>query len=792
MDGAKTNGCCLRIEMTGHDIIPGATDAPSASPLMPVGRFILLVALLVFAAYPDVCLGVAVFFHRDFSAFGFPLAAYYRESFAAGQWPLWNPLSNCGIPFLAQWSPLCFYPPALLFLVAGDTYSISLFCLAHQCLGGLGAYWLARRWTGNTLAAGVAGVGYALHGLMFNSLMWPHFIAGLSWAPWLMGAVERGCERGKTSLAWAVAVGAMQMATGAVEAILFSWVLAGGLVLFKPGNQPGEAGRPMRLLRLAVMVAWISALAAVQLLPFFELLSASQRNVNFDNSSWSMPLWGVANLLVPIYGCIPSTSGVYSQYVQEWTSSYYPGLAVVLLAGVALQKSRNYRVIFLWVALALGVVLAAGEPGRVLPFMRSICPPLQFIRFPVKFLIVSMLAFPLLAAYGVRWLVEDGGMRAKIRTLLWHGSFYVVCVAIILISTVWIVNYESYRMPAIWNGFWRVVCAGAALGALMWLAPRPDTRLKYLMALVFLGILGLDFVTHMSRQNPTVAKEIYKPGLNPLLLKPLPNGSRIMVSPKMFNTMLRTGSTNPVEYGLKHRTALVWNWNLVDSLPKVDGFFPLYTREQSHVFDALYGLGTNGLAPGVLDYLGVARISSDERLFEWDDRATWLPLVTAGQTPVFTNYAGGLYGLLARDYDPRHGLLLPEEERVHIQAQAAPSATVSNIQIAPHQIRFVVQSSLVATQSMLVSIAQTHFRPWKAYVDDTPTPIFRANHAFQAIQVPGGTHQVVLRYEDRAFSLGWKISLAALGCWLIYFMMNAIRSRTGLTPAAVGGAKQSE
>lgn len=775
--------------MTGHDVITGATEAPSASRLMPAGRFILLLALLVFAAYPDVCLGVAVFFHRDFSAFGFPLAAYYRESFSAGQWPLWNPLSNCGIPFLAQWSPLCFYPPALMFLVAGNTFSISLFCLAHQCLGGVGAYWLARRWTGNSLAAGVAGVGYALHGLMFNSLMWPHFIAGLSWAPWLIGTVERGCERGRTSLVWAVVVGALQMATGAVEAILFSWVLAGGLVLIKPGNRPGETGRLMRCLRLGVMVAWISALAAVQLLPFFELLSASQRNVNFDNSSWAMPLWGAANLLVPIYGCIPSTSGVYSQYVQEWTSSYYPGVAIVLLAGVALQKTRNYRVLFLWAALVLGILLAAGEPGRVLPFMRSICPPLQFIRFPVKFLIVSMMAFPLLAAYGVKWVEEWGDARTRNRTILWHGLFYVVCVVVILISTLWIVNYEDHRVPTLWNGIWRLVCAGLGLGALVWLVPKPDTRVKHLVAVVFIGILGLDFVTHMSRQNPTVAKEIYQPGLNPLLLKPLPNGSRIMVSPRMFNTMLRTGSTNPVEYGLKHRTALVWNWNLVDPMPKVDGFFPLYTREQSHVFDALYGLGTNGLADGVLDYLGVARISSDERLFEWDDRATWLPLVTAGQAPIFTNYAGGLYGLLSRDYNPRRALLIPEEERPHIQAQADPAASVSNIQITPHQIDFTVRSSLAATQSMLVSVAQTYFRPWKAYVDGIPTPIFRANHAFQAIQVPGGSHQVVLRYEDHAFAWGWKVSLAALISLLVFLGMSVLRAQNALVPPLCKGAK---
>ena len=66
------------------------------------GRFAFILAAFVFAVHPDVILGLGTFFFRDFGFFGYPLAFHHRESFWHGEIPLWNPLNNCGLPFLAQ------------------------------------------------------------------------------------------------------------------------------------------------------------------------------------------------------------------------------------------------------------------------------------------------------------------------------------------------------------------------------------------------------------------------------------------------------------------------------------------------------------------------------------------------------------------------------------------------------------------------------------------------------------------------------------------------------------------
>jgi uncharacterized membrane protein YfhO len=50
-------------------------------------------------------------------------------------------------------------------------------------------------------------------------------------------------------------------------------------------------------------------------------------------------------------------------------------------------------------------------------------------------------------------------------------------------------------------------------------------------------------------------------------------------------------------------------------------------------------------------------------------------------------------------------------------------------------------------------------------VDGQPATLLRANHAFQAVQVPAGRHHVRLAYEDRMFHIGAAVSAAGwLGC----------------------------
>src|SRR2546423_8020142 len=267
---------------------PLSDKQPSSSGTIPRNQFCLAprwVALIlagsIFAAFPEVILGLATFFFRDFGYFGYPLAFYYRQNFWRGEVPLWNPLNNCGLPFLAQWNTLVLYPGSLFYLLLPLPWSVSMFCLVHQFWAGLGMYCLARRWTGNRLGASVAGIAFVFNGLTLNCLMWPAIMAGLAWMPWTVLCVERGLKTGGRALFPGAVVATMQMLSGAPEIILFTWVILTVLqIMYLFTNRSGRCGLVVRFGVTAVLVA---GLASIQLMPFLDLLAHSHRDPEYGS-----------------------------------------------------------------------------------------------------------------------------------------------------------------------------------------------------------------------------------------------------------------------------------------------------------------------------------------------------------------------------------------------------------------------------------------------------------------------------------------------------------------------------
>ena len=76
-----------------------------------------LLALMLFALFPRVILGLDSFVYRDYGVLAYPVIQHARDSFWRGELPLWNPLSNCGAPFLAQWGTMTLYPFSIVYLL---------------------------------------------------------------------------------------------------------------------------------------------------------------------------------------------------------------------------------------------------------------------------------------------------------------------------------------------------------------------------------------------------------------------------------------------------------------------------------------------------------------------------------------------------------------------------------------------------------------------------------------------------------------------------------------------------
>jgi hypothetical protein len=729
-------------------------------------KLLLWLACFVALGFPTVVIGTSSFYYRDMGLFGYPLAQFYREAFWQGELPLWNPLNNLGLPFFAQWNTLVLYPGSLIYLLLPLPWSMNLFMFAHLFLAAAGMYALAKRWTNSSLGATVAGFAFAWNGLMLHSLMWPNNLAALGWMPWVVLAMERAGREGGRRLYLGALVGAMQMLTGAPEMILLTWLIVGVFWLrdlLNPADVLSSGPRAARralFLRMMFCGGLVFALCAVQLLPFLDLLRHSQRDASFGGSGWSMPLSGWANFLVPMFGTTPSITGVYSQDSQQWTASYYLGIGTVVLA-LLVWRVCLPRVKWVLSLTLVGFLLALGDDGHVYALLKKVIPGLGFIRFPIKYVVLMVFLMPLLAAFGVKaWMdiADDKLARAR---LLRIGTLVLVALAGVIIWA-WLRPVgEASPAVVIPNGLFRVASLLALIAGL-WLfrsawAAKLDRRLgRHWLLVGVLLIAGLDMLYHMPPPNPVVQNAAYGPVQFRMSAVPKVGESRAMISPPMDEALAGLAHPDPFTMFQGHRRMLSSSCNLIDGVPKVNGFFSLYLHDANVVTRQLYR-STNYALP-LLDFLGVTQISDDAEVFKWHARTSAMPIITAGQGPQFLSQGETLTNLFARNFDPRGTVYLPLETKEAVRDVRPGACRI----ISTSTKRESVTVEANATAPSLIVIAQAHAPGWRATIDGRPAPLLKANYAFQAVAVPVGTHRIELRYRDRFLVAGAVLSGVAL------------------------------
>ena len=743
----------------------GTTASPWTAWFTP-GRFAALLGALLASNFAAVLCGFQTLYLRDFGYFSHPVAQYHREAFWRGELPLWNPLNSCGMPFLAQWNTLTLYPGSLIYLLLPLPWSLNLFCLLHLFAGGVGMYFLAQRWTQNRFAACVAGTLFVFSGFTLNCAMWPNNIAALGLMPWVVLLAQRAWQEGGRQLLLGALVGAGQMLAGAPEMILLTWATVAGLFLIDLSGSDTARGRAV--LRAIVMIVIIAALSAIQLLPFLELMHASDRTGQVSVASWSMPSWGWANFFVPLFHSYRAPIGSYFQPGQDWIASYYMGLGGVVLAVVALVLVRQARVWWLALLVALGVALGLGENGFLYPALKSAFPQLSFMRFPVKFLILVNFALPLLAAFAVAALVE-GTSRARLRTLLLVSG----AAALVVGALIWFAHAHPARsenpQTTLWNGATRGLILAALVALLCGLRRVAHERSLRILATLVLLTLALDGFIFSPRTLPTLPTGALEPGLVKLEPAPQPHGPRAMLIRPAHDAIYATMISDPLQDFVLHRQALFGNANLYDRLPTPDGFFSLYVKEQRQVWSQLWFQQTNWMTSPLLDFLGVAHINTAS-IFDWTNRATALPLATIGQAPIFADAETTVDGMLAPGFDPKRMVYLPVAAQSLVRATSPVEAKILSAEFTAHRLVFKVSA---AADTLLV-LSQTHYAPWQALVNQQPAPLLRANHAFQAVPIPAGTHDIVIEYRDRAFRLGAFITGGAL---LLVVLLWFVRTR---------------
>jgi hypothetical protein len=695
-----------------------------------------------------------------------PWLTYAAQNVQAGRFPLWDPYSACGTPFLINPQIMLLYPGAILFWLFPYAAAWNAFLVMNQALLFLAVYALARRWRLGPGPAVLAGAAAAWSG--FAAVHWEFAAAGAT-LPFL--ALVLLFSLARAGPLTALAVGLLFL-SGYTPFAPYGLLVAGFAVAAK-SLAPLLRRRAMDWRPAAAWARWVAlglAAALVLILPCWEGVKQSLR-VDMSPAEARGYLLSPAFLikfLIPdifdksVLPIAPQVFDTGSWAVQRnWLNTFFIGTPPLLLALVALAKVRAFSVGFLaFVALLFSTLAMGWEP--VFSFLRQVVPGVRYMSHFSNAMVMVVLALALLSGYGLRALER-------------HKVTFFVVWGLTVLPSLGLALFPSWRLealqalldiPKLSNGqdAWvasaaRRSLAGLVLLALCVLAPRRFRAASVIsLTLAQLWLFGRDVqpVTKAGffHEQVFLAQVVDK------------QAHRISHDPRTVREGPRMAGANPVEGYQSLRQILDPNTHLPYRVPATWGYevFPLQAFSQ---FRRPIDLTRD--SPAKMNFLGASHIVATERLpapyqlVNYRENALLYqnfgaqPRVTAVPRAVVLPEPSERLAYLTDPWNPAREVVLEKA----VDATAVPRASSASLQTWREEAGRMEASG--RGPGWLV-YSQVFYPGWEAYVDGRRAELRRANHAFQAVQVPDRDWTAVLMYRPRLFRLGLGLSLLA---WLI-------------------------
>jgi len=701
----------------------------------------------------------------DLPDFFWPMKSYTAQRWLAGTPPLWNPLSGCGEPWLAQLQTGVFYPgdaPFFLPWPYGPLVGIAL----HLMLAAAGvAAWLDH--LGASRAASLAGAAvYAAGGAFLSLFPVYNNACTAAWLPWVFLGARR-LFRSEGVAGFAVA-SALSFLAGE-PALAVAGSLAALVVAAVTRREGEHLVLPLPTANVVGSVLLAAGLAAVAALPFVEHVVASgriQSATRGEALGRAVQAGDLLDVALPARPDVTRNAGVGRG---GYLFSLALGPAVLLLAAGAAAgfPGRGRLLLALFLVGLVGFLLSLGERGLLTPLLYKL-GLFKGLRFPARWFVFPHLVLAMAAGAGLDgWLYgrfsaptaeEDPDAVAERRHAKRARLFALAGLALtVLVLTLALGDGARDKQRA------AAVLGVAVLAGILVAAGRAVPR--FASATIVLVVAGSLVWVARDPLEPVPAKEL---AARAPIVKDLPPGAsgRLFTTAAdtqvlMRYTMPKGWTTDTPRLG---RSILSGYHNLTMGIATVASASPIENLRRSLLVGTALSGGDPILALGLVD--GKHLVSPYQvsmfgaRLMDRSGGVFRYELPKAVGRAFYAKSAR-----VASDDEVAVLLRAPDltADGVAFLAEAPgplPPGGGAGFHAAkvktdlPEKLEIQTNGSSAA----VLVVTRSYDPGWKATLDGKPARLVRANLSLMAVVVPGGEHQLVLTYRPLSFVVGAALS----------------------------------
>lgn len=719
----------------------------------------------------------------------FPQRVFTQKMLTDLKIPFWNPFNFSGNVHLANSQTAIFYPLNVVYFLLSGINGWTVLTIVGFLAGGVFTYLFVNQLVDDKRAALLSGVSFIFSGpaivriedglVIFHSFLWLPLI--------LYGFELFFSRRKKKYLLLSLFGIASSIFAGWFQFTFYTLGLAFAYLTYKALTADWFKAKKTNFIWLGIVWILGIGLTSFHFLPAARALFLSPRGTKapmYFIDTFLLGEEGLITLLAPDFFGNPTT---YNYFGESFYKEKVLFVSIVPLFLAVFQflhnLFKNKRISFFSAVTMICFVLGFRNPLSSAVIKSGIPVISSFV--PSRIFIVSAFSLSVVAGFGLKTMLKSFFKKEQVS---WPALILTVALFAVLFTGIFSLVDRGIEFNIL-RGYKRLSGKNLQVAFRNSLLP-----LGSFIGLV--GILGLGFV---------LPKWLKKWVWVPILLIPtlfgvyyankyLFFGERQFVFPSHpVWEKLSELSQDKFRYWSFGKGHIESNFNTYYQVYSPEGVDAMYPRWYAQLMEGCRSKGEfpeevmrieaeicgadndyqpeNHYQQRLLDLTGVkylVRVGQEDeiegaaRIWQDGDWEIWERKNVLPRAYLVSDYRvadsenESLEAVYSQEFNPHNEAVLLQEPAIKKEQSLLQKAELKE---------YTANKVVVATkaeQDSLLMLSDTYYPEWKARVDGEEAEVLRANHAFRAVVVPEGSHQVVFYYSGSVFKKGIIISIFSL------------------------------